>query len=106
MKQNFEVLFNPEVYEDIQDVLDYFHDITHDYELGVRFLDAVANARRALRKALLQYQIRYDNIRFFQIHPFSHIIHFSVDEAHNLIKVLAILHSSDDPGKWTRHKKQ
>lgn len=38
MKQVFEVLYNPEVYEDIQDILDYFHRITHDFELGEKFL--------------------------------------------------------------------
>ena len=102
MNRVFQVLYNPEVYKDIQDVLDYYYQITGDYTLGEKFLEAIKIAERTLKNSPLLYQIRYDNIRFLQILPFSHIVHFRVDESNNLIRIVAILHSSDNPEKWLR----
>jgi len=102
MKRNFELKYNPQIYEDIQRTVDYYYRETGNDELGRRFTKTVKTTIKELNESALHYQIRYDDIRFLPIPPFSHIAHYRVDESKNIVMVEAIIHTSEDPDSWER----
>ncbi|MEX0813623.1 MAG: type II toxin-antitoxin system RelE/ParE family toxin [Chitinophagales bacterium] len=104
MKHYFKVRYNPQIYLDIQKTVDYYRRETGDDKLGIRFVKAINNALKKLRSTALLYQVRYDDIRFLPIHPFSIVAHFRVDKQKAIVIIEAIFHSSEDPDEWNSVK--
>lgn len=100
MGRNFKVLYNPQIYLDIQKTVDHYKRETGNDELGMRFVKTVKAALKKLNKSALHYQVRYDDIRFLPIPVFSVMAHYRVDEENNTVFVEAIFHSSEDPNTW------
>lgn len=50
------------------------------------------------------FQIRYDDVHCLPVKKYPYMIHFTVNEADNLVTVRAVFHTSQDPKKWTKRK--
>ncbi len=100
MTRIFEVAFNPEVYTDIQNAVDFYHKQTGTIELGMRFLENLDNAFKRLERSALHYQIRYKNIRLLPIPSFPFRAHYWIDEEQDKVYVEALFHTREDPTEW------
>lgn len=100
MRRNFKLHFNPQIRADIQKVVDYYRRETGSDELGKRFIKTVNTELKRLKKSALYYQVRYDDIRFLPIPPFSFMAHYRVDKKNNIASIEAIIHTSENPNRW------
>jgi len=100
MKSSFKVIYNPQIYYDIQKIVDYYRKETGNNLLGKRFIQKVKSELKRLNQSALHYQIRYDDIRCLPIPPFQIMAHYRVDENNLIVRVEAIIHTSKDPGEW------
>lgn len=106
MDRNFFVLYNPQIYLDIQKAVDFYTEQTQSHELGQRFVNNAENALAKLNQSALHYQTRYEDIRLLPIPSFSYRAHYRVDEEKNTVFVEAIFHTREDPKDWrTKAKK-
>lgn len=101
MPRSFTVLYNPQVYLDIQRAVDFYKEQTQSDRVGRRFVSNTKIALKKLKQTALHYQIRYDDIRLLPIPFFPFRAHYRVDEANKMVFVEAIFHTSEDPQKWT-----
>lgn len=70
--------------------------------LGHQFLDEVLAAFNTIAEMPLACQIVYRNSRRFLIHRFPFGIYYRIDG--DIIIVVAIMHSSRNPGSWKGRK--
>lgn len=104
MKRNFKVQYNPQIYIDIQETVNFFKEKTGDNQLGKRFVLTVKSQLKTLAADALHYQIKYDDIRFIPMHPFSFMAHYRVDEKSNIVRVESIIHTSKNPEEWRKNQ--
>ncbi len=98
--KKFTVLFQNEALTQLQKAIDYYN--LQQRGLGKRFGSAVYKASKKLEKNPF-YQVRYDNIRCLTVHKFPFMIHFSVNEELNRVRIFAVLHTSLNPEEnWVR----
>ncbi len=100
MTPAFEIRYNPAIYTDIQQVVDYYYEATQNELLGNKFVESVKSALDSLSNSALHFQIRYDDIRFLPIPSFSFVAHYWVNEARKIVWVEAILHTGSNPDSW------
>jgi hypothetical protein len=106
MSRNFKVRYNPKIYLDIQNVVDFYFEQTESHELGQRFVNYSENALATLKQFALHYQVRYNDIRLLPIPSFPYRAHYRVDEANNTVFVEAIFHTREDPEGWRARTKK
>lgn len=58
MKHNFKLEFNPQIYIDIQQQVNYYSKETKSNTLGKRFAKAVKNEVFRLKNCALQYEVK------------------------------------------------
>ena len=102
MKHNFKLEFNPQIYIDIQQQVDYYRKETNSNTLGKRFAKAVKNEVFRLKNYALQYEVKYDDVRCLPIPKFPVRAHYRVNETENSVKVEAIIGTSESPDKWIK----
>jgi hypothetical protein len=102
MKHNFKLEFNPQIYIDIQQQVDYYRKETNSNTLGKRFAKAVKNEVFRLKNHALQYEVKYDDVRCLPIPKFPVRVHYRVNETENSVKVEAIIGTSESPDKWIK----
>lgn len=100
MKRAFEVRYHPLVYQDIQNVVEFYRKETKSDRLGNRFIKAVITTLKSLDRSALHYQVRYDDIRLIPILPFPFMTHYRVDVENGVVRVEAIFHMSENPEGW------
>ncbi|MBK7807599.1 MAG: type II toxin-antitoxin system RelE/ParE family toxin [Saprospiraceae bacterium] len=72
--------------------------------LGKRFLSEVDIKIDFIKNNPLSSNIRYDKIHTTVLDVFPFIIHYKVEIDHKTIVIIAVLHTSLDPGKWQSRK--
>lgn len=83
--------------QDIQDAIDYYDQ--QQIGLGEKFEHNIHKSIIALTKNPF-YQIRYDNIHCFPLKKFPFMIHFELHETSELIRIIAVFHTSQSPREW------
>lgn len=64
----FKVLYNPKVYNDIQESIDWYNE--QQPGLGRKFYSVLKKQLRKLEKSALQFSIRYDEVRCMPLKKF------------------------------------
>lgn len=85
--------------DDIQEAIDYYEE--QQARLGRRFEGALNQCLLTLEKNPF-FRIRYDDVRCLPLKKYPYMVHFSVDEKEQMVKVWAVIHTSIDPKKWTQ----
>ncbi|MGB1004645.1 MAG: hypothetical protein ACPGVC_10460 [Salibacteraceae bacterium] len=98
MSKTYKLIFNPQVYLDIQNQVDYYFDETKSHSLGKRFVNAVKLELLKLEQNALHYEIKYDDIRCLPIPKIPCRAHFRVIE--NIVWVEVIIGTKENPKKW------
>ena len=70
--------------------------------LGKRFTQEVRSKVLFIRKNPKATAVRYDDTRCAVLDVFPFIIHYTIDDAHKNIIVVAVFHSSLNPDRWRK----
>lgn len=95
----FLVVLDPRAINDVQDAIDYHDD--QQEGLGKRF-DIELDEYLLLLERNPNFQIRYDRIHCLPLKTFPYMIHFSLDEDHKTLRVLAVLYTGASTEKRKR----
>ncbi len=101
MKQ-YKIQIDIDALEDIQNATDWYNLVSKG--LGTRFQKQVKTQINTLSKHPLAYGIRYSTVRGMLIKKFPFLVHFTVDETKNVVKIFAVFHTSRNPEIWKTRK--
>ena len=93
----YSVVLDRRALKDIQESKDFYNSILKS--LGDKFISEFSHCVTTLEKNPF-YQIRYDDVRCLPLRKFPFLIHFSVDEDKQIVKIYAVLHTSRDTENW------
>ena len=96
----YKVKINFEALQDI-DAANLWYD-KQKINLGNRFQKQVAAQIETLKKNPKSYSFRYENVRCMRIKKFPFLVHFTIDEANNIVNIYAIFHTSRNPKIWLK----
>jgi hypothetical protein len=99
----FKVIYNPEVYDDIQQAVDWYNEQKPD--LGKHFYTTTKNHLNSLKSSALHFAIRYDDIHCMKIKKFPYMTHYRVDMDKKIVKVEAVLSTDRSPRIWKKRTK-
>ena len=80
---------------DILIAVNYYKEI--NLELAKQFLLRINEAKQYIQKSPKGFQIKYNQVRTVLLKQFPFQIHYLIDEEHNQIVILAIIHSYRKP---------
>lgn len=95
MKHKFNVIANDHVSEDIQEIVNFYNQ-KKDL-LGTRFYNSAKREMNSLKKDALLYQIRYDNVRCIKVKNFPYLIHYTVNQRTNMVRIYSVTGTQKDP---------
>lgn len=100
--KNYKISIDVEALEDIQQATNWYNEQCPG--LGTNFQNQVKLQINDLKKHALIYAIRYKNVHCNIVKKFPFMIHYTIDEVSNLVKVFAIIHTSRNPKIWKKRK--
>lgn len=69
--------------------------------LGKRFTQQVRSKVKTIKVNPHAYRIRYNNVHTAIVDRFPFMIHFIIEEEQKIVIISAVLHTSQNPDKWT-----
>ncbi|RYM34904.1 hypothetical protein ERX46_05880 [Brumimicrobium glaciale] len=101
MKHFFKVIINEHAAQDIQKGVDFYNE--KQDSLGTRFYTSSKATPKSLNKDALLYQIKYSSIRCVKVNNFPYLIHYSVNQKSNTVRVYSVIPTRKDPHtNWVR----
>jgi toxin ParE1/3/4 len=97
----YSIIIDPRAIREIREAMDYYDE--QQAGLGQRF-EAELNKNLLKLQKNPFFRIRYDKVRCLPVKKFPYLVHYTVDEANNLIFIHAVFHTSRDPAKWIGDK--
>lgn len=82
--------------EDIRKAAEWYNE--RQIGLGKRFISEVRNKVYYIRQNPKISGVRYNNVRTAILSDFPFMIHYTIDENIKAILIVAVLHTSRDPG--------
>ena len=92
----YKVAFSPESLEEIKRIVDWYNTVSKG--LGNRFKKNLLTEIAAIKRNPFTRSVRYDEVRFAVVKKFPYAAHYTIDETHLLIKILALLGFAQDSG--------
>ena len=99
----FKVIYNPEVYNDIQQAIDWYNE--QQSGLGTRFYTTTKKHLNSLKSSALHYAVRYSDIHCIPIKKFPYMAHYRVNMDDKIVKVEAIFSTDRNPKIWKKRIK-
>ena len=102
MKENrFIVSINDVVTNEIQEAVDYYKE--KQKTLGQKFYKATKKSLKSLEKDALLYQVKYKNVCCIRVKKFPYLIHYTVNQKSNTVRVFALICTHKDPNEnWVK----
>ncbi|MEI6047671.1 MAG: type II toxin-antitoxin system RelE/ParE family toxin [Bacteroidota bacterium] len=100
----YKISINPTARIDIIQAIDWYNE--QQPNLGFRFYKYTRTTLKNIQKNPLGYAVRYKTIRTAIINKFPYMIHYSVEQQTETIKVLAIICTYRNPGSWFEKTKK
>jgi plasmid stabilization system protein ParE len=88
----------PIAIEDVKDAASWYE--SKKEKLGKRFILHVRQITAIIKENPYLYAIRYNDVRTAVLDVFPFMIHYIVDEAGGKVVIIAVLHTSRNPGIW------
>jgi len=89
----------PAVRTDIIEATDYYKKINP--ELAKQFLFRIREAKAYIARSPLGFQIKYTQVRTLLLKQFPYHIHYLIDDAKQVIVILAIIHAYKNPADYS-----
>ena len=96
----YSLLITPIAHENIQEAYDYYYDAASP-SVAELFYDDLQEAYTVL-ETNPYYQIRTKNYRALPLKKFPYLVFFEINEEKQVVKVLALFHTSQNPTKWPK----
>jgi plasmid stabilization system protein ParE len=96
------VRFHPQAHKEYLDAVQWYSD--RGGRLGHRFAQEVAAAVQRIEEAPQRWPVSEIETRRVLVHHFPYVIHYRFQATSNLIRIVAVAHTSRDPFYW-RHRK-
>ena len=93
----FTIKIEPEARNDIQEAIDWYNE--QQTGLGRVFHAVVKDHIITLQKNPY-YQVRYDDVHCLQLKNFPYMIHFTINESGQQVKIHGVFNTFRDPGVW------
>jgi toxin ParE1/3/4 len=87
--------------QDIQQGINYYNELQPG--LGRTFLADVKASFKSLKTNPF-FQVRYDEVRCLPLKTYPFMIHFTIDQADQLVVVRAVFNTYLDPNNWAKRK--
>jgi plasmid stabilization system protein ParE len=84
----------------MKDAAKYYRD--QQTGLGKRFLNSIEDCVNSIHHNPELYQVRFKDIRFAYPKTFPYIVLYRINRRKKKIFIIAILHTSLSPDKWTK----
>ncbi len=104
MLKSFTIDIEPEVFDDIQDAVDYYNRCKSG--LGKRFFNTIDKHFSFLKRNYLSFAVRYEDIRCMKVKNFPYMIHYRVLQGQKIVSVKAVFCTYSDPQKWEKRIEQ
>ena len=95
MTLSYQLVNRPGVETDLKEAVDYYKNISP--ELARQFLIRIREAKAAITIHPLMFQEKYKNVRTVLLKQFPYQIHYLIDDLHQNIIILAIIHAYKNP---------
>jgi len=94
---SYKLIIDPGATQDVQQAIDYYE--TRGHGLGIKFESALNKQLLSLQKNPF-FQIRYDDVRCLPLSKYPYMVHFTINEAHQLIIIRGVFNTARDPSVW------
>lgn len=101
LKKNYKVIVSEPAKSDLRNAAQYYN--SQQRGLGTKFLRAIKDSILIIRNHPEAFQIRFNDIRIGIPNKFPYLIFYNVNYDNNEIRIIAILHSAQNPEKWKDH---
>ncbi len=99
---SFKVIINKKAIKDIEETVEYYNK--QSYGLGSKF-ESVLDEFIQVLETNPSFRIRYDKVRCLPIKTFPYMIHFSINEKREIVKIHAVLNTKRNPKIWENRTK-
>lgn len=93
--KTFEFIFSPAAIIDIEESQLYYEEI--ETGLGTKFIAQLVTTINAIKRNPFFAAVRYADIRCAQIKRFPFLVHYHIDEAEMIVRILAVYSSYREP---------
>ncbi|MBI3501422.1 MAG: type II toxin-antitoxin system RelE/ParE family toxin [Bacteroidetes bacterium] len=93
----FSVVILPEAKQDLKLAALWYNK--QKKGLGSQFLLRVRESKKVLQNNPHFFK-RYKNVHTLPLRQFPFMIHFTINDSHKTVAILAVLHTSQHPDKW------
>jgi plasmid stabilization system protein ParE len=91
----YQIVNRPGVKVDIINAVDYYKTISP--ELASQFLLRILEAKDQIARYPQSFEIKYKNVRTLLLKQFPFHIHYLIDELHQQIIILSVIHAYKNP---------
>lgn len=95
MTLKYQLVNRPSVETDIKEAVNYYKNISP--KLAHQFLFRIREAKTYIASYPLGFQEKYKNVRTVLLKQFPYQIHYLIDDLHQNIIILAIIHAYKNP---------
>ena len=97
--KKFNIKLEPLAKSDIQEIIHFYNE--KQKGLGKKFYRELVSYFNAIQKNPF-YQIRYDEVRCLPLKKFPVMIHFTIHEMDEIVKIRAIINTYRNPNKYCK----
>ena len=95
----FKIVIEPRALTEIDMAFEYYRNLTDNDKLLLNLYEDIESAFDALKENPF-YQVRTKNYRALPLEKFPYLLFFEILEKQNIVKVLALFNTSQDPKKY------
>ena len=89
---HFTIIFSREALRDLEEARSWYN--LQQKGLGKRLIADVKNVVAAIKQNPYFASVKFENIRTAACNTFPYAVHYEMDEAHNIIRIISIFHFS------------
>jgi|ERR1019366_2473228 plasmid stabilization system protein ParE len=90
----FELLIDYRAHLDVEEAIDHY--ISKSVKVADKLHDTIEDAYDLLETNPF-FQVRYKDYRCLPLKGFPYMLHFSIDEKQNIVRIHALINTSKDP---------
>jgi len=98
LKKNYKIIISESAKTDIRQAAQWYNN--QQKGLGKQFIHAIKDCVKTIQLQPEGFQIRYKNVRVGIPNKFPYLVIYLIDKGINTISIIAVFHSSQNPGKW------
>ena len=98
---SYTIQFSPEATDDLTKILGWYKEQPTP-NLQKKFITAISTAFKVLEKSPKSYALRFKNVRCATIKKYPYLVYYWVDDALQIINIVAILHQARHPKNWKK----